>query len=152
MCVCGGGGKCSCRSRRDSARARLYGVKTGRQKERAGERENGRKRMKWRKRISGSFNKRGRVRGSCTEEGGVEWREGGSTRARDGDWSRSGCLNSAEMLRAFCMFAFVMIERWLAPCMLLIHELRLQMQGSLSCVPLITSFNVHLLSSIEPSR
>lgn len=60
---------------------------------------------------------------SCTKEGGVGWREGGSTRARDGGWRGSGCLNSAETLRAFCMFAFVMIESWLAPCLLLIHEL-----------------------------
>lgn len=30
VCVCvGGSGKCSCRSSRDSARARLYGVKRG---------------------------------------------------------------------------------------------------------------------------
>lgn len=61
--------------------------------------------------------------GSRTEEGGVGWREGGSTRARDGGWRGSGCLNSAETLRAFCMFAFVMIERRLAPCLLLIREL-----------------------------
>lgn len=60
---------------------------------------------------------------SRTEEGGVGWREGGSTRARDGGWRGSGCLNSAETLRAFCMFAFVMIERRLAPCLLLIREL-----------------------------
>lgn len=58
-----------------------------------------------------------------TKEGGAGWREGGNTRARDGGWRGSGCLNSTETLRAFCMFAFVMIERWLAPCLLLIHEL-----------------------------
>lgn len=88
--------------------------------------EGKRKRAKWRKCIWGSGNKRGREGGraeSCTKEGGVGWREGGSTRARDGGWRGSGCLNSAETLRAFCMFAFVMIESWLAPCLLLIHEL-----------------------------
>lgn len=34
-----------------------------------------------------------------------------------------GVLIALKTLRAFCMFAFVMIERWLAPCLLLIHEL-----------------------------
>lgn len=76
----------------------------------------------------GAVTREGRARGggggeSRTEEGGVGWREGGSTRARDGGWRGSGCLNSAETLRAFCMFAFVMIERRLAPCLLLIREL-----------------------------
>lgn len=64
-----------------------------------------------------------RERGSCTEEGLELDGDGGNTRARDGGWGGSGCLNSTETLRAFCMFAFVMIERWLAPCLLLIHEL-----------------------------
>lgn len=40
VCVCAEGwvGKCMCRRRRDSARARLYGLKTGRQKEKEKER------------------------------------------------------------------------------------------------------------------
>lgn len=53
-------GKCSCRCRRDSAGARLYGGKTGRQK-----REE-KKGVKWRKCIWGSGNKRGRVKGGVT--------------------------------------------------------------------------------------
>lgn len=72
---------------------------------------------------SGGAVTRERVRASCTEEGLELDRDGGNTRARDGGWRGSGCLNSTETLRAFCMFAFVMIERWLAPCLLLIHEL-----------------------------
>lgn len=92
------------------------------------ERERGEQREKGKERNGGNASggvvtREGGRAESCTKEGGVGWREGGSTRARDGGWRGSGCLNSAETLRAFCMFAFVMIESWLAPCLLLIHEL-----------------------------
>lgn len=92
------------------------------EKERGEQREKGKERNGGNA-SGGAVTREGGRAESCTKEGGVGWREGGSTRARDGGWRGSGCLNSAETLRAFCMFAFVMIESWLAPCLLLIHEL-----------------------------